>query len=86
LEAIILPQNLHLLQKPTFDDFYSDNGELKFADAADSRYTMFNNSGYGSSLYMADYFINMFKDRKDPRLFTFASRLPTKKQEKQLQI
>ncbi|WP_312286488.1 SusD/RagB family nutrient-binding outer membrane lipoprotein [Chryseobacterium gleum] len=51
----------------------SDNGELKFADAADSRYTMFNNSGYGSSLYMADYFINMFKDRHDPRLFTFAA-------------
>ncbi len=50
-----------------------DNGELKFADAADSRYTMFNNSGYGSSLYMADYFINMFKDRQDPRLFTFAA-------------
>ncbi|MBP2617136.1 SusD/RagB family nutrient-binding outer membrane lipoprotein [Chryseobacterium jejuense] len=51
----------------------SDNGELKFADAADSRYSMFNNSGYGSSLYMADYFINLFKDRQDPRLFTFAS-------------
>ncbi|UHO38647.1 SusD/RagB family nutrient-binding outer membrane lipoprotein [Chryseobacterium capnotolerans] len=51
----------------------ADNGELKFADAADSRYSMFNNSGYGSSLYMADYFINLFKDRKDPRLFTFAS-------------
>lgn len=51
----------------------ADNGELKFADAADSRYTMFNNSGYGSSLYMADYFINMFKTRQDPRLFTFAA-------------
>lgn len=51
----------------------SDNGELKFADAADSRYTMFNNSGYGSSLYMADYFINLFKARQDPRLFTFAA-------------
>lgn len=51
----------------------SDNGELKFADAADSRYSMFNSSGYGSSLYMADYFINLFKDRKDPRLFTFAA-------------
>lgn len=51
----------------------SDNGELKFADAADSRYTMFNNSGYGSSLYMADYFINLFKNRHDPRLFTFAA-------------
>ncbi|MGU3375514.1 SusD/RagB family nutrient-binding outer membrane lipoprotein [Chryseobacterium sp. M5A1_1a] len=51
----------------------SDNGELKFVDAADSRYSMFNNSGYGSSLYMADYFINLFKDRHDPRLFTFAA-------------
>lgn len=51
----------------------TDNGELKFADAADSRYTMFNNSGYGSSLYMADYFINLFKNRQDPRLFTFAA-------------
>ncbi|MDR2237122.1 MAG: SusD/RagB family nutrient-binding outer membrane lipoprotein [Chryseobacterium sp.] len=50
-----------------------DNGELKFADAADSRYSMFNNSGYGSSLYMADYFINLFKARQDPRLFTFAA-------------
>lgn len=51
----------------------ADNGELKFADAADSRYTMFNNSGYGSSLYMANYFINLFKLRQDPRLFTFAA-------------
>jgi hypothetical protein len=51
----------------------TDNGELKFADAADSRYTMFNNSGYGSSLYMANYFINLFKERQDPRLFTFAA-------------
>jgi len=50
----------------------TDNGELKFVDVADSRYTMFNSSGYGSSLYMANYFINLFKDRKDPRLFTFA--------------
>lgn len=49
-----------------------DNGELKFVDAAGSRYTKFNDSGYGSSLYMADYFINLFKERKDPRLFSFA--------------
>jgi Starch-binding associating with outer membrane len=51
----------------------TDNGELKFADAADSRYSMFNNSGYGSSLYMANYFIDLFKARQDPRLFTFAA-------------
>jgi hypothetical protein len=51
----------------------ADNGELKFADAADSRYTMFNNSGYGSSLYMADYFINMFKDRQGSTTIYFCS-------------
>jgi len=58
----------------------TDNGELKFADAADSRYTMFNNSGYGSSLYMADYFINLFKAREDPRLFTFAAQTTAAKE------
>ncbi|MBK1898266.1 SusD/RagB family nutrient-binding outer membrane lipoprotein [Chryseobacterium paridis] len=58
----------------------TDNGELKFADAADSRYTMFNNSGYGSSLYMADYFINLFKNRQDPRLFTFAAQTTAAKE------
>lgn len=58
----------------------TDNGELKFADAADSRYTMFNNSGYGSSLYMADYFINLFKARQDPRLFTFAAQTTAAKE------
>lgn len=58
----------------------TDNGELKFADAADSRYTMFNNSGYGSSLYMADYFINLFKTRQDPRLFTFAAQTTAAKE------
>lgn len=58
----------------------TDNGELKFADAADSRYTMFNSSGYGSSLYMADYFINFFKTRQDPRLFTFAAQTTAAKE------
>ncbi|WP_370901285.1 SusD/RagB family nutrient-binding outer membrane lipoprotein [Chryseobacterium gossypii] len=58
----------------------ADNGELKFYDVADSRYTMFNNSGYGSSLYMANYFINMFKDRQDPRLFTFAAQTTAAKE------
>lgn len=58
----------------------ADNGQLKFYDVADSRYTMFNNSGYGSSLYMADYFINFFKERQDPRLFTFAAQTTAAKE------
>lgn len=49
-----------------------DNAQLKFFDSADSRYSTFNDSSYGSSVYMADYFIDLFKDRRDPRLFTFA--------------
>lgn len=57
-----------------------DNGELKFKDAADSRYTTFNSSGYGSSLYMANYFIDMFKNRQDPRLFTFAEQTTSAKE------
>lgn len=49
-----------------------DNAQLKFFDSADSRYSTFNDSSYGSSVYMANYFIDLFKERKDPRLFTFA--------------
>jgi hypothetical protein len=65
----------------------ADNGELKFADAADSRYTMFNNSGYGSSLYMADYFINFLKTDRIHDYLLLQHRLPApKKQEKPLQI
>ncbi|HEX7870167.1 MAG TPA: SusD/RagB family nutrient-binding outer membrane lipoprotein [Chryseobacterium sp.] len=58
----------------------ADNGELKFADVADSRYTTFNSSGYGSALYMANFFINLFKDRQDPRLFTFAEQTTSAKE------
>ncbi|MDO4225550.1 MAG: SusD/RagB family nutrient-binding outer membrane lipoprotein, partial [Bergeyella zoohelcum] len=49
-----------------------DNAQLSFFDSADSRYTTFNDSNYGSSVYMANYFVDLFKNREDPRIFTFA--------------
>lgn len=49
-----------------------DNAQLVFYDRLDNRYTSFNDSDYGSSLYMSNTYIQLFKDRKDPRLFTFA--------------
>ncbi|MET7037557.1 SusD/RagB family nutrient-binding outer membrane lipoprotein [Elizabethkingia miricola] len=58
----------------------SDNGQLTFFDLANSRYPTFNSSSYGSSLYMSDTFIQYFKDRKDPRIFTFAEQTTSAKE------
>lgn len=52
----------------------SDNGQITFFDQAGSRYPQFNSSSYGSSMYMSSTFINLLKERKDPRLFVFAQR------------
>lgn len=49
-----------------------DNAQLIFFDRLDNRYTSFNDSDYGSSLYMSGSYIQLFKDRRDPRLFSFA--------------
>ncbi|MGM5630034.1 SusD/RagB family nutrient-binding outer membrane lipoprotein [Apibacter raozihei] len=50
----------------------SDNAQLPFYDQEGSRYTQFNSSTYASSLYLSDSFIEFFRERKDPRIFTFA--------------
>lgn len=52
----------------------ADNGQITFFDQAGSRYPQFNSSSYGSSMYMSSTFINLLKELKDPRLFTFAQR------------
>lgn len=62
-----------------------DNGQLVFFDIANSRYPNFNSSSYGSSLYMSETFLQYFKDRKDPRMFTFAEQTTSAK-EKNLAI
>lgn len=51
-----------------------DNAQLIFLDRINNRYSSFNDSDYGSSLYMSSSFIDIMKERKDPRLFTFAER------------
>lgn len=50
-----------------------DNAQLIFIDAEGSRYSEFNSSGYGSGMYMAQTFVELLKEREDPRLFIFCS-------------
>lgn len=50
-----------------------DNAQLVFLDQQGNRYPDFNNSGFGSGLYMDSTFIRRLQDREDPRLFIYAS-------------
>lgn len=50
-----------------------DNGQLVFMDVSGSRYTEFNSSGYGSARYMDSTFVRRLQDRRDPRLFAYAT-------------
>ena len=51
----------------------TDNGQLVFIDQVGSRYTEYNNSGFGSGMYMDSTFIKRLQEREDPRLFIFCS-------------
>lgn len=53
-----------------------DNAQLVFVDQQGSRYTEFNSSSYGSSMFMSSTFIDLLKDFKDPRLFVVAEQTP----------
>lgn len=50
-----------------------DNGQLVFLDQQGNRYPDFNNSSFGSGLYMDSTFIRRLQDREDPRLFAFST-------------
>lgn len=50
----------------------ADNAQIVFVDQAGSRYTEFNSSSYGSGMYMASTFIDLLKERQDPRLFIYS--------------
>ncbi len=50
----------------------SDNAQLVFEDQQDSRYTEFNSSSYGSSMYMSSTYIDLLQNLEDPRLFIVA--------------
>ena len=50
-----------------------DNGQLVFADAVNSRYTFYNESRFGSAVYLDSTFVQRLADREDPRLFIYAA-------------
>jgi hypothetical protein len=59
-----------------------DNGALPFYDLSTTtslngnRYPFYNNNSFKTAYYMEESFINLLKDRADPRLFSFADRKP----------
>lgn len=55
----------------------AENGEITFYDQAGSRYPRFNESAYGSGMYMSGTFVDLLKELKDPRLFVFAQQTAT---------
>ncbi|MGC9353559.1 MAG: SusD/RagB family nutrient-binding outer membrane lipoprotein [Mariniphaga sp.] len=58
-----------------------DNGQLVFIDELGSRYTEYNDSGYGSARYMDSTFIKKLQDRRDPRLFIFSGQTRVAKED-----
>jgi len=63
----------------TFPVFTSlaDQGQLVFFDRDDNRYPLFHDKSSQTAVYMEQTFVNLLKNRKDPRLFLFG--LPEKK-------
>lgn len=59
----------------------ADNGQLAFADQIGSRYGEFNDSDYGSSMYVDSTLIKRLQDREDPRLFIYAAQTKNAKEE-----
>lgn len=54
----------------------SDNAALHFHDLVDNRYPYLNNNNFKTAYYMEESFVNLLKNKQDPRLFTFADREP----------
>ena len=58
----------------------ADNGQLVYLDLYGSQYFEFNDSGYGSGLYMDSTFIEKLRMRNDPRLFAYAGQTKNAKE------
>ena len=54
----------------------ADNAQLKFYDLVGNRYPYFNNNDMQTAYYMEETFVNLLKEYKDPRLFSFADKAP----------
>ncbi len=57
-----------------------DNGQLIYLDLTDSRYFAYNNSSFGSGMYIDSTFIQRLQDRMDPRLFIYCDRTKNAKE------
>lgn len=53
-----------------------DNAALHFHDLVDNRYPYLNNNNFKTAYYMEESFVDLLKDKQDPRLFTFADKMP----------
>lgn len=53
-----------------------DNAALHFHDLVGNRYPYFNNNNFKTAYYMEESFVDLLKEREDPRLFLFADRKP----------
>lgn len=58
--------------QPLFESI-EDNAQLVFLDQEGNRYPEFNESSYGSGLYMDSTFIRRLQEREDPRLFIYCT-------------
>lgn len=67
-------------EEPLFESI-ADNGQLAFADQIGSRYGEFNDSDYGSSMYVDSTFVKRLQDREDPRLFIYAAQTKNAKEQ-----
>lgn len=62
-------------QYPVFTS-NDDNAALHFHDLEGNRYPYLNNNNFKTAYYMEESFVNLLKDRQDPRLFTYADPKP----------
>lgn len=46
----------------------------EYLDIQGNRYPLFNDSGFGSGMFVDGTFVQLLADRRDPRLFTFVTR------------
>ncbi len=51
----------------------ADNAQLVFADRDANRYPLFNNRSVQTAFFLEESFVNLLKQRQDPRLFAFAA-------------
>lgn len=51
----------------------ADNGQLVFLDRDGNRYPLFNNRDLQTAYFMEGSFVDLLREREDPRLFAFAA-------------